>query len=219
MDRDQLLQACAALPLFPMPGTVLMPGASLPLHVYEQRYRDLVRNCLAGNGILAVPQIISGEEEAHLGRPSIYPYAGVGYIGAHDELPDGRYNVVVHPVARVRIFAEEEEGAYPYRVARAELLEDLPVPPGDVARVGSRVRSLFVPLIARMGAGGSVVARALMSLPAERVAEAIAPVVLQSDAARQDFLAENSPVERARSVELAVLTLVGEASTTPVPEA
>ena len=40
-------RAAPELPVFPLPRTVLMPGAMLPLHVFEPRYRELVAHCLA----------------------------------------------------------------------------------------------------------------------------------------------------------------------------
>jgi Lon protease-like protein len=106
-----------------------------------------------------------------------------------------------------------------YRVAIAELLEDAPGSAVELIASGERVRALFAPLVGRMGQVGEGVARALRSLPAERVPEALASVVLRSDEARQAFLAENRPAERAAMVEEAVLTLLAEVSGAETAEA
>ncbi len=218
MERARLLEACRSLPLFPLPGTVLLPGSLLPLHVFEPRYRQLVADCLRDKRPLSVCQVMPEDAADTAGSPRILPYAGVGIIGAHQELPDGRYNVLVQPVGRIRILTEAVSGLL-YRVAIAELLDDAVVDPAELAAEGDRVRSLFTPLVGRMGQVGEGVARALRSLPPERVPEAVASVVLRTDDTRQLFLAEDNPLRRAAMVEEAVLTLLAEVSGAVAAEA
>lgn len=218
MDRARLVEACQALPLFPLPGTVLMPGALLPLHVFEPRYRQLVADCLREQLPLSIPQLCAPESTDSAGRPAILPYAAVGLIGAHQELADGRYNVLVQPLARIRIL-DERPSTRLYRVARAVVLADEEVPGAELSGTGDRIRNLFSPLIGRMGQVGEGVSRALRSLPPDRVAEAVASVVLRAEAVRQDFLAEDNPLRRAAMVEIAVLTLLAEVSTSQPAEA
>lgn len=217
MDRTRLAAACENLPIFPLPGTVLMPGSLLPLHVFEPRYRQLVSDCLRDQRPLSVPQLRPGEDEEG-DRIAVYPYAAVGLIGAHQELPDGRYNVLVQPLGRVRIL-EDRATPLPYRIARAELLVDDSVGKAELMGAGDRIRAVFAPLIGRMGQVGEGIARALRSLPADRVSEAVASVVLRSDESRQGFLAENNPLRRADMVEIAVLTLLAEVSMAEAAEA
>lgn len=211
MERARLEEACRALPLFPLPGTVLLPGSLLPLHVFEPRYRDLVNDCLRDQLPLSVCQVRPEDATDTAGSPRVFPYAGVGIIGAHQELPDGRFNVLVQPVGRIRIVSEGASGRA-YRLAQVELLDDLEVDPAELLAEGERVRGLFTPLVGRMGQVGESVARALRSLSPDRVPEAVASVVLRSDDARQRFLAENSPLVRAAMVEEAVLMLLAEVS-------
>ncbi len=211
LERAHLEEACRALPLFPLPGTVLLPGSLLPLHVFEPRYRDLVNDCLRDQLPLSVCQVRPEDAPGSVGAPRLLPYAGVGIIGAHQELADGRFNVLVQPVGRIRIVSEGPSGRA-YRLAQVELLDDLEVDPAELLAEGERVRRLFTPLVGRMGQVGESVARALRSLSPERVPEAVASVVLRSDDARQCFLAENSPLVRAAMVEEAVLMLLAEGS-------
>lgn len=218
MERVLLEGACRSLRLFPLPGAVLMPGAAMPLHVFEPRYRQLVKDCLAGDGILAIPQIRAGEEPAHLGRPGLYPYAGVGRIAAHQELPDGRYNIVVEPVGRVRIL-QELAADTPWRVVEAELLPERGAEVARLAEIGRRLRGLFGPLAARAGERGEAIERMMQQIPAERVAEAIAPWVLADSDVRQDYLAEDDAVRRAQRVESGVLQLLAETGLTGGGEA
>lgn len=120
--------ALGALPLFPLPQAVLFPGAVLPLHVFEPRYKAMIRDCLASHRALTVVQITdSGRRDEH-GHPKIAGVAGAGVIVDHAELPEGRYNILVRGQARVRL--EELPFVPPYRTARATVLH---APDGGVS--------------------------------------------------------------------------------------
>ena len=218
MDRARLADACRTLPLFPLPGTVLMPGSLLPLHVFEPRYRALVADCLRDARPLSVCQIHPAEVSDAPNAPRVLPFAAVGIIGGHHALPDGRFNVLVQPVGRVRIVAERATD-HPYRVAEAQLLDDAEVDAGRMAVAGERVRGLFTPLVGRMGENGARVAHALAALPPERVPEALSAVVIRGADARQAFLAEPDPLRRAELVEGSILGLLAEMSGAVVAEA
>jgi Lon protease-like protein len=89
------------VPLFPLAGAILFPRAQLPLHIFEERYRDLVRDALAGPGRIAMIQP-SGE-----GNPAPLFRAGcLGEIVGVEELDDGRFNIILHGSARFRLIAE-----------------------------------------------------------------------------------------------------------------
>ena len=60
----ELETACEAMPLFPLPGAVFLPHTMLPLHVFEERYRDLIEDTLAADGYLAIPRLRPGWEAA-----------------------------------------------------------------------------------------------------------------------------------------------------------
>src|SRR3954468_333548 len=97
--RD-LAPALDVLPIFPLPQTVLFPGALLPLHVFEPRYRSMVKDCLSTHKAMAVALIAGiGDRDTH-GHPRIEPVAGIGVIVDHVELPDGRYNILLSGRAR-----------------------------------------------------------------------------------------------------------------------
>jgi ATP-dependent Lon protease len=115
-----LAPALTALPIFPLPKTVLFPGAILPLHIFEPRYRAMIRDCLEQHKALAVALIREqAERDAH-DQPAIEAIAGVGLIVNHVKLADGRYDILVHGRARVRL--EELPFVPPYRRARATVL-------------------------------------------------------------------------------------------------
>jgi ATP-dependent Lon protease len=116
----ELAPALEALPLFPLPHVVLLPGALLPLHVFESRYKRMVRDALDGPRALGVVQIIDADARDEHGHPKIAGVAGLGTIVDYVELPSGRYNIMLRGRARVSI--EELPFVPPYRRCRAEVL-------------------------------------------------------------------------------------------------
>lgn len=121
MDVDALREICAALPIFPLPRAVLLPGATLPLHVFEPRYRALVAHCLASDMVMGIATLKPGYEKNYQNKPEIWPTIGVGQVVGHQPFPDGRSNIVVQYVGRVKVL-EELHTAHPFRVVRTELL-------------------------------------------------------------------------------------------------
>lgn len=108
-------EALGSIPLFPLPNVVLFPGAALPLHVFEPRYRVMLKDCLATHRALAIGT--SAEDGAIVGG---------GLVVEHTPLPDGRSNILVVGEARLRLEQVEPEDLprYPYRRARATILHD-----------------------------------------------------------------------------------------------
>jgi Lon protease-like protein len=110
------------IPLFPLPNVVLFPGVFLPLHIFEERYRALTRDALAGDRLIGMALLRPGFEGDYEGRPPIYPVGCAGVISHSDRLPDGRFNIVLHGVAKFRVVEELGDGAY--RRARVEALTE-----------------------------------------------------------------------------------------------
>ena len=109
------------LPLFPL-GTVLFPGSFLPLHIFEPRYRLLVRRCIEGTRPFGIVLIRSGSEVGGAAEP--HGIGTVARIVAVSPLPDGRSYVVVsdaepYLVGRVRYLDEPEGDGVAERVAEA----------------------------------------------------------------------------------------------------
>ena len=95
------------LPIFPLPNVQLFPHALLPLHVFEPRYRDMVRDAMAGERLIAVASFVPGYEANYHGRPAVRAIVGVGAIVGHEAIgDDGRANIVLRGLARARIERE-----------------------------------------------------------------------------------------------------------------
>lgn len=120
LDQDDL----AALPIFPLPDAALFPGAMLPLHVFEPRYRDLTRDALAGRKLLAVARLKPGYEREYAARPPVFDVCGVGEIVEHGRYADGRYDIILRGLSRVRI-VDELPPLRSYRQVNAEIVPDV----------------------------------------------------------------------------------------------
>lgn len=90
--------------MFPLPSTVLFPGTVLPLHVFEPRYRDMVSDALAGDGSMAIVLERTGVDER--GLPLVHTVAGGGRIIHAERLADGRFNILLQGLSRVRLLDE-----------------------------------------------------------------------------------------------------------------
>ena len=131
-DRSVLEQ----VPLFPLPKMVHFPGTLLPLHIFEPRYRQMTRDALASNQRISVVLIRDGEPDNKLGQVAIANVAGLGEIVRHEELPDGKFNLLLLCRGRARI--EEHPFIPPYRRARLTLLGDT-----DIPTDGEKLRALI----------------------------------------------------------------------------
>jgi len=97
----------------------------LPLHIFEPRYRQMIADALSGHRAIAMVLPRPGSDPNDP-APPVHAIAGMGWIAGHAHLPDGRSNVLLRGVVRVRL--EEVPSARLYRVARAEPLADRVAP-------------------------------------------------------------------------------------------
>jgi Lon protease-like protein len=103
------------VPLFPLAGAILFPRAQLPLHIFEERYREMVSDAMAAQGRIAMIQPSGPGEPAPLYRAGC-----IGEIVGVEELDDGRYNIVLQGSRRFRLIAEADVGTL-YRQADVDL--------------------------------------------------------------------------------------------------
>ena len=115
------------IPIFPLPKVQLFPDAVLPLHVFEPRYVELVEHAVEeGGNLFAVATLQPGYEDNYEGRPEVFPMMGLGVIVAAEQQNNGRWNVLVRGLSRVRL-VEEYEALRRFREVRVEQLNDVPV--------------------------------------------------------------------------------------------
>ncbi len=109
----------------------------MPLHIFEERYKAMVGDALAGDRLIAMALLQSGFDPDETDAPPIHDMVCVGRISAEERLPDGRYTLILHGVARARILEEIDLGT-PYRTARVETRTETHIPRPARSRDGVR---------------------------------------------------------------------------------
>jgi Lon protease-like protein len=197
--------AVKRLKVFPLPPVVLLPGAAAPLHIFEPRYRELVKDALASDGIFAMAQVLPGQEALLAGKPALEEMLCVGVISVNELLEDGRYNLVLVGLARAR-FKREHPSTHLYREVEAELIEDEPVEPDEEASL----RRAVVELVARLPTQvGQRVAQVASRVSGGALADVVASTFMQDPVRRFEVLNETDVRVRMELVTEELLSLVG----------
>lgn len=138
-----------SVPVFPLPNFVLFPNTMTRLHVFEPRYRMLTADALSQDRLVVLVGLKPGWEEDYYGSPPVFGVGSLCKIVNEERLEDGRYNLFVHCVARVRVRTIHR--LTPYRTAEVEVIpdhaaEDVEVVEDAVGRLVSCVRGLILEL-------------------------------------------------------------------------
>lgn len=167
--------ATRMLPMFPL-GNVLVPHALLPLHVFEDRYRAMMRDVLDGDREFGVVLIEKGQE---VGGGDVRGDLGtIARVLDAEELDDGRWGVVSAGTRRIRVRRWLRDDPYPR--AEVELLDD-GVPGPDAHELVDEVRQRLGRLLARAAELGDEVPPATTEISDEPMvasyhATALAPI-------------------------------------------
>ncbi len=117
------------IPVFPLPGAILLPRGQLPLNIFEPRYLNMVDDAMAGDRIIGMVQPKGGPQRL----PGLSPIGCAGRITSFAETSDGRYLITLTGCARFRLGGEIPTQT-PYRQIRADFAPfeaDLSAPPVD----------------------------------------------------------------------------------------
>ena len=120
------------LPVFPLPGVLLLPGGRLPLNIFEPRYLAMVADALAGVRLIGMIQ--PNEEAEDVGSAAVYRTGCAGRIVAFSEIDDGRYLITLAGLLRFDV-AREETGQGGYR----RVVPDFAPYRGDLEEDGRRI--------------------------------------------------------------------------------
>ena len=197
--------AAAALKVFPLPSVVLFPGMMLPLHIFEQRYRELLKDCLQSDKVIALAQLQPGWEGHYADRPALRPIGCAGIVVWHQPFPDGRYNIIVHGAVRVRI-RQELPPRKLYREVDAEVIPD----PVQVSPEEEQLRQAVLELSGRLPQPfGANLLQSAARTRGGNLADAVAAIVVSDVERRQQLLGELDVPRRLRGVLEEVGELIG----------
>jgi len=154
------------VPIFPLGNVALFPGVSAPLHIFEPRYRQMMESALAGERVIGMVTVRPDAASDLSGVPPVFPIGCAGAIEEYEQLPDGRYTLVLHGTHRFRI-AEEHDPTEErlFRLARVHPLAEAEIAEEMAPQVASqrlRVAELLEALIAH--GNGAQQAKALQQL-------------------------------------------------------
>ncbi|MCO4052610.1 MAG: LON peptidase substrate-binding domain-containing protein [Bosea sp.] len=107
----------ATIPLFPLPGALLLPRGQIPLNIFEPRYLAMIDDALRSHRLIGMIQPNEEAAEATRLTPSLYAIGCIGRITQLAETGDGRYLLTLTGVARFEL-VEELQAMTPYRQAR-----------------------------------------------------------------------------------------------------
>ncbi|MBK62567.1 MAG: ATP-dependent protease [Altererythrobacter sp.] len=175
------------LSIFPLPGAILFPGLQLPLHIFEQRYRDLVGSALAKDRLIGMVQ----PQRSGEGSP-LYEIGCLGRIGDVEAMEDGRYNIVLEGETRFRVLRELEVTTA-FRQVEAELIDD---PQNEVLASVERAGFEFEAKRFAAMQGYSVDWDSVERLDDETLINGVAQIAPFDSAAKQALLEANSLSER-----------------------
>lgn len=150
-DQAALANFSGTARLFPLPNLVLFPHVVQGLHIFEPRYRQLMADAMAHDTLIALVLLKPGWEDDYDAKPAIESVACLGRVGWHEKLPDGRFNLRLRGLARIRL-VEEVPTDKLYRVARTEVLPDRVS--ADLARLGELRRALSEAVLPRFAPEG-----------------------------------------------------------------
>ena len=117
---DQLQAYTERVAIFPLPGATLLPRASLPLHIFEPRYRAMVEYALSHGRFVGMIQPVPDQKQPD-GRSILYEVGCVGRLTSFRELPDGRFLIVLDGLCRFRPVREHPVDATGFRSVEIDL--------------------------------------------------------------------------------------------------
>ncbi len=204
-----LARALRRLPLFPLEDVVLFPYSMIPLYVFEARYRKMVRDVLAGNRLLAISLQLEKEDIAAGSAPKVAAIASVGELVLAQELPDGRFNLVVRGRARIGI-DEELPTDEPYRLIVAhEIPDDLPDQSPELDEADTALRALVTGLAESIPDGGELLKHVAAAQDSPAALANVMAASLVADArARQRLLETTDVFQRLEQLASEVVALI-----------
>jgi len=129
-------------PLFVLPAVVLLPHSRQRLHVFEPRYRQMVEDMLDGPGRLVIGTVLEDHVDELEGAPPVHEVAGLGEIGRHEKLPDGRFLIWVFGLRRVAVREIDSDCAY--RRVAFSVLDEVDVPAEYACSLKERLRKAIL---------------------------------------------------------------------------
>ena len=193
------------IPIFPLGNVVLFPGAAVPLYIFEPRYRQMTAESIEGERIIGMVTVRPEAAHAMAGDPPVYEVGCAGFIEEHQQLADGRYQIMLRATGRFRI--EEELPRTPERLYRVARVIELPEAEGD-RTAAERLRSQVVEHLEQIAfhalgpeRAGSFDAARLVALDPASFVNGVSQSIALPPQEKQSLLEADTVEERMRRLE------------------
>jgi len=193
--------------LFPLPGVVLLPHTALPLHIFEPRYRQMIRHAISPSQTSTIRPIaiasICPSAKMVQRNPPLRNVVCVAHIVQHHPLADGRFDIIVQGLCRASIERlDEPEGQRLYRQAIVRPIEDPTQTVPGLGKVRAEVRSLLAGMrFQRMQSARAVLAwLERRELSHQGALELVAFALVRDETLRYRILSEGDALERAHII-------------------
>ncbi len=183
-------------PLFPLAQCVLLPHATIPLHIFEPRYRAMLQHAMDHTRTIAMA-LFDGQDwkTNYAEKPPIRPIVCLGTITRAQQLPDGRSQILLTGLSRCRVI--DEPWHDPYRMALLEPLEGEPWMEMDFAEDRPTLDALFADDALQSWAAMTPLLRVLdASVPTPVLADLAGLTLTQDTELRYRLLAEPDAHQR-----------------------
>jgi Lon protease-like protein len=182
----------SVIPIFPLADVTLFPNAERPLLIFEPRYRAMIADALKGDRVIGMVRLRPGFEADYDGRPPIEAVGCAGVITEAEQLPDGRYTIVLRGFTKFRVVQEDSSRAY--RLARVDAVPEAAVPADDRAALSYERRRItdLLSLLQNVELAGDP--------PDAQAVDTVAQYLDMTPAERQTLLEMNGVLLRARAL-------------------
>jgi len=109
--------------IFPLPNLVFFPKTNLPLHIFEPRYCEMVKETIRNKQLIGMFLLQPGWQEDYYGNPPVFSVGCAGEMIHVEELAEGKFNIVLRGLYRARAMGTVQE--FPYRKARVQVLPEI----------------------------------------------------------------------------------------------
>lgn len=184
------------IPIFPLPNVVLFPTVFLPLHIFEARYREMVRDALLGDRLIGMTLLRPGWEAEYERRPPVYSVGCAGLITHAELLADGRYNIILRGLEKFRIADEETGGVYRRASVEARLEPLANTDRHALREERRRLEALLAPVIENAGADQRIPS----AMSDEDLVNALAQYLQFEPVEKQALLERNGLLARCQSL-------------------
>lgn len=182
------------VPVFPLPGFVLFPHVKVPLHIFELRYRTMVREALSGERLIALALLKPGWEGDYHGSPEYLTPGCLARIEEVEWLPNDCYDLKLLGLGRVELGTVVRE--FPYRAARVEMRPQEPYSEDDM--LVQIARHPLLDLYRVYGAGSSAEPGCGESLPFDALVNAVCMGLKAEPREKHALFCLDSVIERGR---------------------